>query len=174
MNNQGRLYWITGLSGAGKTTLGKLLYEYLKTSKDNVVLLDGDELRNLFPNSDDYSKNGRLTLARSYSKLCKLLTDQGIDVICCTISMFDEVRKWNRENIKNYYEIYLKVSKETLIQRDQKGLYSNHLNGNLSNLVGFDLEFEEPKNPDIVIENNGNITPVAILNLIIERSSYEN
>lgn len=174
MNIQGILYWITGLSGAGKTTIGKLLYEHIRKHKKNVVFLDGDELRNLFPYSNDYSKNARLNLAKSYSKLCKLLTDQGIDVICCTISMFDEVRNWNRQNIQNYYEIYLKVSKETLIQRDQKGLYSNHLNGNLSNLVGFDLEFEEPKNPDLILENNGNLTPNEILHLIIKEILYEN
>lgn len=64
-----------------------------------------------------YSKEDRLKSAIRNSRLCKLLSDQGIDVICCTISMFDAIREWNRENIKNYFEIYLDVSLETLKDR---------------------------------------------------------
>ena len=89
--------------------LGKLLYKSIKYNKDNVILLDGDELRELY-GSKDYSYEGRKLLSIKYCKLCKMLSDQGIDVICCTISMFDECRNWNRENISNYKEIYLKVS----------------------------------------------------------------
>ena len=115
----GAVYWVTGLAGAGKTTIGKLLYESIKANKDNVILLDGDELRELYE-SDDYSYDGRKKLATKYSKLCKMISEQGIDVICCTIAMFDECRKWNRDNILNYKEIYLKVSIEELIKRDIK------------------------------------------------------
>ena len=91
---KGTVYWITGLAGSGKTTIGKLLYDSIKFNKDNVILLDGDKLRELYE-SQDYSYDGRKKLAIKYAKLCKMISEQGIDVICCTISMFDECIIWN-------------------------------------------------------------------------------
>ena len=169
-NNFGKVYWITGLSGAGKTTVGSRLYAKLQKKKNNLVILDGDELRKVFKNSD-YSKEGREKLAFQYSRLCCMLSEQGIDVICCTIAMFDNCRKWNRENISNYYEVYLEVPVEKLIERDQKGLYSKALKNEISEVMGINLDFEEPKNPDIVIVNDGTSTPDEIVDLIIN-SSY--
>ena len=163
---KGTVYWITGLAGAGKTTIGKLLYKSIKTNKNNVILLDGDRLRELYE-SNDYSYYGRMILSIKYSKLCKMLSDQGVDVICCTISMFDECRQWNRENISNYKEIYLKVSIDELIRRDQKELYTKALRKEIKNVIGIDVDFEEPKQPDLLIENNGEISPEEIVNNII-------
>ncbi|MDK2562688.1 adenylyl-sulfate kinase [Romboutsia sedimentorum] len=163
---KGTVYWVTGLAGAGKTTIGKLLYESIKSNKDNVILLDGDKLRALYE-SDDYSYDGRKKLASKYSRLCKMISGQGIDVICCTIAMFDECRKWNRDNILNYKEIYLKVSIDELIKRDQKGLYSRALKKEITNVMGIDIDFEEPKMPDILIYNNGEISPNDVLNNIL-------
>lgn len=163
---KGTVYWITGLAGSGKTTIGKLLYRSIKSNKNNVILLDGDSLRKLYE-SNDYSYEGRKLLAIKYSRLCKMLSDQGIDVICCTISMFDECRQWNRENILNYKEIYLKVSIDELIRRDQKELYTKALRKEIKNVIGIDIDFEEPKQPDLLIENNGEISPKEIVNNII-------
>lgn len=123
---KGIVYWITGLSGAGKTTLGSLLYHDLKETGEKVVILDGDELREI-TNNKDYSYEGRRQVAKQYSRICKMLSNQGIDVIICTISMYDEVREWNRRNIENYCEIYIEVPIDELIRRDQKQLYSRAL-----------------------------------------------
>nr|WP_317331026.1 adenylyl-sulfate kinase [uncultured Romboutsia sp.] len=162
----GTVYWITGLAGAGKTTIGELLYKSIKYNKDNIILLDGDKLRELY-DSEDYSYDARKLLSNKYSKLCKMISEQGIDVICCTISMFDECRNWNRENISNYKEIYLKVSIDELIKRDQKGLYTKALRKEVKNVIGIDIDFEEPKNPDLLIDNNGEISPRDIVDNII-------
>ena len=97
-----------------------------------------------------------------------MLSSQGFNVICCTIAMFHSVRDWNRKNISNYKEIYLKVSPEVLIARDQKNLYSKHKNGTIKNIMGLDLSFEEPINPNIVIENNGDKSPDEIVDFIIK------
>lgn len=151
---KGTLYWITGLAGAGKTTIGKLLYSYLKSKKDNVVILDGDKIREI-RDCQDYSLEMRKKTTFLDSLLYKELTDQGIDVIACTISMFDDCRKWNRDNIENYKEIYLKVPIDELIIRDQKQLYSRALRNEIENVMGINQTYEEPKTPDLIIENYG-------------------
>ncbi|WP_052220311.1 adenylyl-sulfate kinase [Clostridium homopropionicum] len=164
----GFVYWITGLSGAGKTTIGKLLYEKLKENKNNIVFLDGDILREVFGCDLGYSANDRKKSAMRNSRLCKALSDQGIDVVCSTISMFNECREWNKQNIKNYKEIYIKVPMDILIMRDQKGLYSRAIKGEIKNVMGIDIEFEEPKNSDIIILNDGSVDPIKIVSKIIE------
>ena len=147
---KGTVYFFTGLSGAGKTTIGGLFHKRLKTAKPNVVYLDGDEIRPVFGEDSGYTQEERLRWAGRIFRVCKMLSDQGIDVVCCSIAMYSSVRAWNREHIENYKEIYVKVSKETLLQRNQKGLYTAG-----KNVVGVDLPFDEPQSPDIVAENNG-------------------
>ena len=165
---KGTLYWITGLSGAGKTTTGKLLYNYLKSKKNNVVILDGDRIR-VIRDCQDYSLEMRKKTTYLDSLLFKELTDQGIDVIACTISMFDDCRAWNRENFENYREIYLKVPIEELIKRDQKHLYSRALRHEINNVMGIDQKFEEPKTPDLIIENYGDNSAEESVQKIIKK-----
>lgn len=153
------VYWITGLSGAGKTTIGKVLYEKMKMRYPNTVFLDGDILRQVFGDDLGYSQEDRRKCAMRYARLCDMLQKQGLNVICCTISMFDSVREWNRQNISSYKEIYVKVSFDTLRIRDQKGLYSGYTNECQKEVVGIHVEFEEPKTPDLVLDNDGDRIP---------------
>ena len=159
MDGKGTLYFFTGLSGAGKTTIGGEFYRRLKARNNAAVLLDGDQTRPVYNEDSSYSAEDRLRGALRTFRVCKMLTDQGIDVVCCSISMFDEARRWNRENIENYREIYVRASMETLFRRDQKGIYSR----NDANVMGVNLDFEEPKSPDIVIDNDGAQTPSEIV-----------
>lgn len=162
---EGTVYWITGLSGAGKTTIGTLLYEKLKGTKDNVVLLDGDALRNTIATDLGYTQGDRHESAERNMRLCKLLADQGIDVVCCTICMFEDIRQWSRENNKNYREIYVKVPLDVLKQRNQKGLYE----GRTDELVGFGVGMEEPQHPDCILINDGSKSPQEMLEEVFEK-----
>lgn len=158
-----KVFWITGLSGAGKTTVGKLLYNKIRENNKAVVFLDGDTLRQVFGDDLGYTREDRYKSAMRNARLCRMLSDMGITVICSTISMFDSVRDWNREHIADYCEIYLKVSPKVLLERNQKGLYEQEI----SNLVGFGIDMEEPKKPDIVFVNDGTRYPQDIVDEII-------
>jgi len=163
------LYWITGLAGAGKTTIGRELYSLIKTKKSNVVFLDGDILREVFGKNMGYSTDERIKIAFQYSRLCKLLTEQGIDVICATISMFKECRQWNRDNIPCYHEIYIRVPLEILIKRDQKQLYSRALNGEIQQVMGIDIPFYEPERADLIVDNDGSKAPNSLATYIFKK-----
>ncbi|MCM1425818.1 MAG: adenylyl-sulfate kinase [Eubacterium sp.] len=167
-NKKGRLYWITGLSGAGKTTISTLLYNYLRQKQDNIFLIDGDKIREVYQNTD-YTEAGREKISYMNMRLCKMLTDQGIDVIIAVIGMRDAYRKWNRENIENYREIYLEVPMEELIRRDSKQIYSRALRKELTNVYGIDMPYEEPKNPDVHIINDSTNTPEEVCQMIVEQ-----
>lgn len=164
---QGQVYWITGLSGSGKTTISKLLVAQIRAKKANVILLDGDEMREMLGVNGAFTYEERKKLAFTYSRLCRLLSEQGQIVVCATISMFEEVRSWNRQNLINYKEIYLKCLKSTLIERDEKGIYQKLENNQLSNVAGFDVSVEEPRNPDLVLNNDGALSPQQLVEAIL-------
>lgn len=169
---QPKVYWLTGLSGAGKTTIGRLWYEKLRSAGETVIFLDGDELRQVFGGRLGYTFEERRNLAMNYARLCASLSKQGMTVICCTISMFDSVRAWNRDNIPGYVEVYIKASMETLRRRDQKGLYST----GAQNVAGVGFQVELPKTPDLILENDGQNTPeeqVKILNSAVYRTNSD-
>lgn len=168
MESKGTVYFFTGLSGAGKTTIGGLFHQRLKAAKPNVVVLDGDEIRLAFGEDVGYTHSERLRWAERIFRVARLLAGQGIDVVVCSIAMYESVRQWNRENIPNYKEIYIKASKDTLTRRNQKGLYSEG-----KNVVGIDLPFDEPRSPDIVLPNDGERTPLELVERL-ERVLYPN
>jgi adenylylsulfate kinase-like enzyme/SAM-dependent methyltransferase len=156
------------LSGAGKTTIGNRLYYELRKERDNVILLDGDLLKKILADDLGYTESDRKKRAIKYNMLCKALTDQRMTVICCTIAMYDEVREWNRKNNKGYVEIFLDVSLEVLKRRDQKGMYSQAERGMLKNVLGMDMQAEFPKNPDIVLKNDGRHTVKECVDKILD------
>jgi len=146
--------WMIGLSRAGKTTLSQLLYKKLKPDVSNLVLLDGDAIRVLFGSDVDHTIEGRRKNAERISHLSKFLSDQNIHVIAAVLSIFLEWQAWNRKNISNYQEVYIKASMDSLEKRDTNGLYSQAKKGLMKNVVGVDIPFPEPKQPDLVVENN--------------------
>ncbi len=151
----GRVFWITGLSGAGKTTVGRRLWERLRAAGRAAIFLDGDALRETIAEDLSHGIASRRKSAMRNARLCRLLASQGHDVVCPTISLFHEVQGWNRQNIPGYCEIYLRVPLEELGRRDGKGIYAAAQRGDLVNVVGLDVPAEFPQQPDLTLDNFG-------------------
>tara|TARA_Y100000741_G_scaffold356768_1_gene333800 strand:+ start:95 stop:625 length:531 start_codon:yes stop_codon:yes gene_type:complete len=145
----GTLYWITGLSGSGKTKISKKIKTQISKKYGPTIIISGDDLRNIF-NLKTYSIQERLKISKKYCKLVKFITSQKINVIFATVAMFHEIREWNRKNIKNYVEIYIKSDIKKLIFQKKKTFYKN----TSKYIVGMDIKAELPKKPDIVIKND--------------------
>lgn len=163
--HHGTVYWLTGLSGAGKTTIGTLLRDRMRGQGLSCLLLDGDRLRMVINPQAGHDLETRRSLAFTYARLCREIAGQGITVICATISMFHAVRDWNRDNIPGYCEIYLRVPLDQRQDRDPKGLYRDRK----PDMVGTDGSFEEPRNPDMIIENFGGVTAAMAVDRIWRR-----
>ena len=162
----GSVFWITGLSGAGKTTVGERLWRRLRAAGRSAIFLDGDKLRSAIAEDLGHPIEDRRQSAIRNGRLCQLLAEQGIDVVCATISMFHEVQRWNRAHIPGYFEIYLRVPMAEIERRDPKGIYALARNGKAANVVGIDIPAEEPKAPDLVIDNHGSLDANAAVDLI--------
>ena len=165
----GQVFWITGVTGTGKTTVGQLLHRRLLQSGRNAVFLDGDTLRATIADDLGYAAPDRLRSASRNARLCQLLASQGLDVVCATISLFHEVQRWNRDNIPNYREIFLRVPRAELEKRDPKLIYARAKSGDLKDVTGVDIPAEEPQRPDLVIENWGALAPDDAVDRIWKR-----
>ena len=168
----GRVIWITGLSGAGKSTVAQQVVQRLRAQGRSAILLDGDELREVFGatshNEKNHGREGRINLALQYSRLCGVLASQGFTVVIATISLFWEVHDWNRQNLPGYFEVYLKVPLEELRRRDPKGIYRKHQAGELKHVAGLDLDVDEPSKPDYKVEFTSNQNPEEISENILK------
>lgn len=155
-NQTGTVFWLTGLSGSGKTTIGTALAHHLRSQALPVIFLDGDHLREITGNVFGHDSKQRLQASMLYGRLCKMLAEQNIHVVCATISLFHQVQNWNRENISHYIEVFVDVPFAEIVSRDPKKIYSRAQAGELSNVVGIDVVPEYPINPDIIIHNTNN------------------
>jgi len=144
--------WLIGLSGAGKSTIGRLLADQLRQQHKNLVYLDGDDLRDVWGDLPGHTIDGRAINAQRISHLCRMLDSQGIHVITAILSIFPEWQAWNRDAFSRYHEVFLDVPLEVVQERDAKGLYAAAQTGRMENVVGVDIPFPRPPNPDFVLQ----------------------
>ena len=147
-NNKGKLFWITGFSGSGKTQISKKIYTQIKKSYGPTILFSGDNIRKIF-NLKGYTYKNRKEIVMKYCKLAKFITTQNINVIFAVVGLMHNIREWNRKNIKNYIEIYIKSDLKKIIKNKKKKIYHK----NIQNIVGLDIKSELPKKPDIILYN---------------------
>ncbi|MBO6788920.1 MAG: adenylyl-sulfate kinase [Dinoroseobacter sp.] len=150
--------WMIGMSGSGKTTLGREVVRKWRETATNVVFLDGDEMREIFRSNKGehaYTIEGRRENADRIVALCELLDRQNINVLCCILSIFDDMRLQNRSRFSEYFEVFMDAPVETLRRRDVKGIYAAFDKGETSNVVGIDIPFGTPTSADMVIDSSG-------------------
>lgn len=167
------IIWLIGMSGSGKTVIGRKVYEELKKEYRNTIFLDGDMLREIMGNDLGHSLEDRKKNADRFCRMCKYFDDHDINAVCGILSLFHESQEWNRNNLKSYFEIYLDVSLKELMRRDSKGLYKKALNGEITNVVGVDIEFKMPVNPDLIIKNEGDLSIQNAARTILEKIPRE-
>ncbi|WDZ84798.1 adenylyl-sulfate kinase [Micromonospora cathayae] len=163
------IVWLIGLSGAGKTTVGLRLAARLRADHPNLVYLDGDLLREVWGGTLSHDVAGRRVNAERLSRLCRMLDQQDIHVVAAVLSIFPEWQRWNREHLDGYFEVLLDVPMEVVVERDTKGLYRAALAGAASDVVGVDIPFPRPAEPDLVLDSSGRDgTPEDLVERILD------
>jgi adenylylsulfate kinase len=150
--DRGFCVWFTGLSGAGKSTIAELLVPALRQRGHRVELLDGDVVRTHLSKGLGFSKEDRDTNILRIGFVANLLVRNGVVAVCSAISPYREIRDRNRELIGDFVEVYVRASLEEVTRRDVKGLYEKAIAGEISNFTGVSDPYEEPRNPELVID----------------------
>jgi adenylylsulfate kinase len=154
LKDRGFVVWLTGLSGSGKTTIGRSLEKRLKELGYRVELLDGDEVRKQLSPDLGFTKNDRETHARRVVYLSRLLAKNGIITLVSLIAPYRSFREYARKEIVDYVEVFVNTPLETCIKRDPKGLYKKALKGEITDMTGIQDPYEEPVNPETIIETD--------------------
>ncbi len=161
---QGVIFWITGLSGCGKSTIGNKIVKNINKKYGKTIIIHGDDIRNIY-NLKNYEFKSRLKLGKSNSDLCNLISSQGVNVIFTTVGLFHQLYKYNKSNLKKYLEIYIKSDMKLLLKKKKKNFYKNK-----NNFVwGLDLKPEFPKKPDIILKNNFKISINKLSEVLMKR-----
>jgi adenylyl-sulfate kinase len=153
VEQKGVTVWFTGLSGAGKTALAIRLEEELRKRGLKVERLDGDIVRQSLTRDLGFSKEDRDKNIERVTFVAKLLTRNGVAVLCSFISPYREVRANVQAEVGNFVEVYCYASLEKLIERDVKGLYVKALAGEIKNFTGVSDPYEPPEDPDVMIDS---------------------
>lgn len=150
------LIWLTGLSGAGKTTIAKAMIEKLKADGHAVMLLDGDEIRDIFKNNG-FTKEDRIKHNQDVGKMAVYLQSQNIIPIISLISPYAEARDYVRSISKDFTEVYVATPLHACESRDVKGLYKKVRAGEIKDFTGIHdtAPYEVPKNPELIIQTVG-------------------
>ena len=152
---KGFTIWFTGLSGAGKTTVSRLVEKELRARDHKVEVLDGDVVRENLSKGLGFSKEDRDTNIRRIGFVCELLTRNDVIAIAAAISPYREIRDENRARVGGrFVEVYCACPLEVLAERDVKGLYKKALRGEIKNFTGVDDPYEPPLHPEVVIETD--------------------
>ena len=156
LNQKGKVFWLTGLSGSGKTTIALQLEKELFKLGFLVQILDGDNIRAGINNNLSFSEADRAENIRRISEVSKLFLNCGVITINCFVSPTKKMRQNAKKIIgkENYYEIFINADLETCEKRDVKELYKKARSGEIKNFTGIDTEYEKPNNPSLEVDTS--------------------
>ena len=163
--SKGILFWITGLSGSGKTTIAKKIKKDICKLYGPTLMVSGDDLRKIF-NFKGYNYEERVRLSRKFCKFAKFITNQNINLIFASVGMMHAMRAWYRRNIDNYVEIFIKANLKRIIKLKKKKIYNIK---KTSDIVGITIKPEFPKTPDIIVNNSFKKTTENMANNLIKK-----
>ena len=164
--NKGLTLWLTGLSGAGKSTIAEALYAKLLEHGFPLEILDGDEIREHLCRDLTFSKEDRFTNIERIAFLAGRISKHGVLVIVPVIAPYTEARAKAKSLSENFIEVFVKAGIEEVTKRDVKGLYKKAIAGEIKNFTGISDPYEEPENPDILV-NTENLSVEEAVDLII-------
>ena len=154
MEQKGVTVWLTGRSGAGKTALAMPLEDKLRQRGLKVERLDGDIVRESLTRDLGFSKEDRDMNIERVTFVAKLLTRNGVAVLCSFISPYRAVRAKVAEEVGNFVEVYCYAPLEVLIERDVKGMYKKAIAGEIKNFTGISDPYEPPENPAVTVDSS--------------------
>lgn len=177
LKQKGKVIWLIGLSGSGKSTIAEHLEAKLYDEGFLTQVLDGDNIRSGLNNNLSFSDEDRLENIRRIAEVAKLFANCGVVTLASFITPTEAIRKMAKDIIgeDKYIEVYVATSLEACESRDVKGLYDKARQGIIKNFTGIDSIFETPQNPAIIIPTEGFTVAESVQKLydfIIEKISY--
>ncbi|HEY7332487.1 MAG TPA: adenylyl-sulfate kinase [Candidatus Limnocylindria bacterium] len=169
MPRGGFTIWLTGMSGAGKSTITGLLEAELRARGVPLEVLDGDVVRTHLTKGLGFSREDRDENVRRVGWVCELLTRHGIVAVAAVISPYRSVRDELRAQIGRFVEVFVDAPLEVLAERDVKGLYRKALAGEIENFTGVSDPYEPPLEPEVVCRSDGSETPEASAARVIRK-----
>ena len=162
MKNKGFTLWLTGMSGAGKSTISDALMVRFREHGAKVELLDGDIVRTNLSQGLGFSREDRDTNVRRIGFVCELLSRNGIIAVVAAISPYRATREEVKSRIPNFVEVHVDCPIEVLAARDVKGLYKKALAGEVSNFTGISDPYEPPEHPDVMVRTDTETVDVSV------------
>ncbi len=162
MKHQGFTLWLTGMSGAGKSTVSDMLMDRFRAAGARVELLDGDVVRTNLSQGLGFSREDRDTNVRRIGFVAELLSRNGVIAVVAAISPYRATREEVKAKIASFVEVFVDCPLEVLASRDVKGLYKKALAGEVGNFTGISDPYEPPQNPDVVVRSDRETVEVSV------------
>ena len=173
MSDKGLTVWLTGLSGAGKSTIANALAEELRSQGRKVEILDGDVVRENLSKGLGFSKEDRDINIRRIGFVAELLTRNGVVVIVAAISPYRAVRDEVREMVGRFLEVHVDCTIEELTRRDVKGLYAKALAGEIKNFTGVSDPYEAPLDPEVRVDSGAETLEESLAKVLAAIDGYD-